>query len=360
MTSTASPSQPTPDPDLVKLAAFTVFQIKQGELLATMIQLGHRLGLFVALDGNPATIDQLAERTGYHRRWLQEWLYAVTAAKLLTLTDDEFVLSPEMAVVLARSGQPGFIGSIFGAPITPATVDRLAEAFTTGVGFSWDDHGESTCHMQAELSSGSQQHFLVPVVLAAIEGLHDKLAEGITMYDVGCGSGIAACTIAAAFPNSTVIGIDPSGHAISAAKERASSNGLTNASFIEGTFDDLPDGSVEFVLTLDVLHDLPYPVKAIERVKAALSADGVWLVADIKAGEHFTDNLKNPMLALFYSMSVAYCMNSALSEPGGAGLGTMGLHPERMMGWTEAAGFRSLVIHEFDHDISNRYFEVRP
>ncbi len=358
-TATSSPPS-VPNPDLLKLAVFTVFQIKQGELLATMIHLGHRLGLFAALDDNPATIEALAERTDLHPRWVEEWLHAVTAAKLLSLSDGVFGMSPEMAVVLARAGQPGFVGSIFGAPLTPATVDRLAEAFKTGVGFSWDDHGESTCHMQAELSSGSQQHFLVPVVLKSVEGLTERLVEGITMYDVGCGSGIAACTIGEAFPKSKVIGIDPSGHAIGAARKRAEEAGLDNVEFVEGTFDDIPEGEAEFVLTLDVVHDLPYPVKAIERVKSALRPDGVWLIADIKAGERFEDNLHNPMLPLFYSMSVAYCMNSALSAPGGAGLGTMGLHPQRLIGWAEAAGFRSVEIREFDHDVSNRYFEVRP
>lgn len=133
-TATSSPPS-VPNPDLLKLAVFTVFQIKQGELLATMIHLGHRLGLFSALDDNPATIESLAERTGLHPRWVEEWLHAVTAAKLLNLSDGVFSMSPEMAVVLARAGQPGFVGSIFGAPLTPTTIDRLAEAFKTGVGF---------------------------------------------------------------------------------------------------------------------------------------------------------------------------------------------------------------------------------
>ena len=360
MTTASRANSIEPNPDLLGLAVFNVFQIKQGELLATMIQLGHRLKLFQALDGAPATIEQLAERTSLQPRWIEEWLHAVTAAKLLSLDGDVFSISPEMAVVLARPGHPGFVGSIFGAPILPDTVDRLAEAFETGIGFSWDDHGESTCHMQAELSSGSQQHFLVPVVLASVAGLPERLTDGITLYDAGCGAGIAACAIAAAYPNSTVIGLDPSEHAIAAARERATEAGLSNVSFVIGKFDDLPEGGVDAVLTLDVLHDLPYPVQAVERVKAALRADGVWLIADIKAGEKFTDNLSNPLLPLFYSMSVAYCMNSALSAPGGLGLGTMGLHPERLIGWTEAAGFRSVEIREFDHDVSNRYFEVRP
>ena len=40
------------------------------------------------------------------------------------------------------------------------------------------------------------------------------------------------------------------------------------------------------------------------------------------------DNLRNPVLALMYGLSVTSCL-SGLSEPGGSLLGTLGLHPGR-------------------------------
>ena len=51
------------------------------------------------------------------------------------------------------------------------------------------------------------------------------------------------------------------------------------------------------------------------------------MVADIRAAGGLEENRHLPMLPLMYGMSVLYCMSSALSEPGGAGLGTMGLTP---------------------------------
>jgi len=205
-----------------------------------------------------------------------------------------------------------------------------------------------------------QRHFLVPVILASVDGLIDRLESGIRVVDAGCGSGIAACVMAEAFPNSTFLGIDPSMPAISAARDRAANLGLSNVRFEELGFDDLEPGSVDFLSTLDVIHDLPRPAEAVHAAKAALADDGVWLVADIKAESSFAANRKNPVIALFYSMSVAYCMNSALSEAGGAGLGTLGLHPERLRGLTEAAGFTQFEFREFPEDVSNRYFEIRP
>jgi 2-polyprenyl-3-methyl-5-hydroxy-6-metoxy-1,4-benzoquinol methylase len=274
--------------------------------------------------------------------------------------NERFHLSAEMSAILARPDHPSYAGAVFGAPVSRDTIDRLAEAFRTGLGFGWGDHGGATAHMQASMSSNRQKHFLVPVVLASVDGLIARLEAGIRVVDVGCGSGVAACVIAEAFPKSTVVGIDPSTHAIEAARERAGALGLTNVSFAEQTFDDLAPGSVDFLLTLDVLHDIPRPADAVVAARRAIDDDGVWLVADIKAAPTFEENRRNPMIGLFYSMSVVYCMNSAMSEPEGAGLGTLGLHPERLRGLVEGAGFTSFDYREFDEDVSNRYFEIRP
>jgi hypothetical protein len=65
------------------------------------------------------------------------------------------------------------------------------------------------------------------------------------------------------------------------------------------------------------------------------------------------------MLAMFYGFSVSACMSSALSEEGGAGLGTLGFNPEVAETMVRAAGFTRFHQHDFD-DPSNLYYEVRP
>ena len=361
----ASVQLPEPDPELLPLATYAVYQVKQGEMLSVMLHLGERLGLFEAMaDGVALTSSEVASAAGVEERWAREWLYAVSAGGMVTHERDgdseRFGLSPEMSVVLGQPDHPSFSGAVFGAPVSRDTVDRLAESFRTGIGFGWGDHGHDTAHMQASMSAGRQQHFLVPVVLASVDGLIGRLEAGIRVVDAGCGSGIASCVMAAAFPNSTFVGIDPSLPAIASARQRSAGLELANLSFEEQTFDDLEPGSVDFLLTLDVLHDIPRPADAVAAARRAIADDGVWLVADIKASPTFEENRRNPMISLFYSMSVIYCMNSALSEPDGAGLGTLGLHPERLRGLVEGAGFSSFAFREFDEDVSNRYFEIRP
>jgi hypothetical protein len=65
------------------------------------------------------------------------------------------------------------------------------------------------------------------------------------------------------------------------------------------------------------------------------------------------------LLALQYGSSVLVCMASALSEPGGAGLGTLGFNPDVAEAMCREAGFTRFRTHDFD-DPANLYYEVRP
>jgi hypothetical protein len=52
-------------------------------------------------------------------------------------------------------------------------------------------------------------------------------------------------------------------------------------------------------------------------------------------------------------------MSSALSEPGGAGLGTLGFNPQVAREMTSEAGFTRFTEHDFG-EAANLYYEVRP
>jgi hypothetical protein len=91
-----------------------------------------------------------------------------------------------------------------------------------------------------------------------------------------------------------------------------------------------------------------------------LKPDGTWLLVDIKALDTFEENArKNPMASLMYGISVLSCMSSALSEPGGLGLGTLGLSENTAREMAEAAGFTRFARLAVDHSV-NAFYEVRP
>src|SRR5262249_19129167 len=112
--------------------------------------------------------------------------------------------------------------------------------------------------------------------------------------------------------------------------------------------------------TFDCIHDMTKPVAVIDAIRAALADDGTWLLVDMKARESFTENrTKNPMAALMYGVSVLSCLSSALSEPGGAGLGTLGLPESPARQLAADAGFTRFRRLEIDHPI-NAFYEIRP
>jgi hypothetical protein len=88
--------------------------------------------------------------------------------------------------------------------------------------------------------------------------------------------------------------------------------------------------------------------------------DGTWLLVDIKALDTFEENArKNPMASLMYGISVLSCMSSALSEPDGLGLGTLGLPESRAQQMASAAGFTRFRRMPVDHSV-NAFYEIRP
>ena len=120
------------------------------------------------------------------------------------------------------------------------------------------------------------------------------------------------------------------------------------------------DGSADLVVTFDCLHDMTDPAGMVKAIRAALAEDGTWLLVDIKARETFAENVeRNPMASLMYGISVLSCMSSALSEPGGAGLGTLGLSAAKAEQLARDAGFTRFRQLDIDHPI-NALYEIRP
>jgi hypothetical protein len=102
------------------------------------------------------------------------------------------------------------------------------------------------------------------------------------------------------------------------------------------------------------------PAGMVRAIRAALADDGTWLLVDIKAQDTYAENAeRNPMASLMYGISVLSCMSSALSQPGGAGLGTLGLPPARVEQLATAAGFTRIRRLDIDHPI-NAFYEIRP
>jgi 2-polyprenyl-3-methyl-5-hydroxy-6-metoxy-1,4-benzoquinol methylase len=167
-------------------------------------------------------------------------------------------------------------------------------------------------------------------------------------------------TLAAAFPDSRFDGYDPSRHAIRRARHNLRERGLANVSFHQRAAEQLPARpTFGLVLTFDCLHDMPHPGRAARAIRGCITGDGTWLIKEIRGGQTWQQNIAHPVAAMLYGTSVASCLPSGLSEPGGAGLGTFGLPAARLEELCRQAGFSRFQMHDFG-DPANLYYEVRP
>ena len=348
--------------DELKQFAFTVWSYKMGEQVSLMIHLGDRLGLYGAMAGAGAlTSDELAERTDLDERFVREWLLGQAAARLVDRHDDgRFELTEIQGAVLAdEDSSISFAAGAFRGGTEPSHVDAIVDSFRTGLGVTYEQQGTAAAAGLARMTGPWSRLALTSVILPVLDGVIAKLEAGATVIDVGCGAGVTATTIAAAYPSTTCIGYDPSTVAIELATQRAADAGLDNARFVEAGAADLPsDGAADLVLCFDCLHDMPRPDLAVEAIRRTMADDGTLLVKDIRSTGDFDKDRRNPLLAMFYGFSVASCLQSAMSEPGGMGLGTLGLHPDRMQELMTEAGFGSFVQHNLD-DAANLYYEIR-
>jgi SAM-dependent methyltransferase len=366
---TSASHQQEVDPDALKMFSFNVFSKLDGAVTAGMIHLGDRLGLYAVLANTdtPMTSSELATRAGLHERWVREWMHNQIAAKLLSVDDlkqdnPRVFLTPEGKAVLASPQHPAFgMGMFHRLPQTMDALNHMPQAFETGVGFDYDSHGpEGAVGIERSFEPWNHAFFL-PKVLPLLNGVKDKLVQGARVADIGCGSGGLALLIAKSFPASTVIGYDISQYALDRARDRQEQENVTNVQFVDPRENPVPeDGSFDFICTFDCIHDMTRPQEMMNVIRRALSPEGTWLLVDIKAHDTLADNVtKNPMAALLYGISVLSCMSSAMSEPEGAGLGTLGLSATRAQQMAETAGFHQFQRLDVDHSV-NAFYEVRP
>jgi len=330
--------------------------------VAALVSLGVRLGLYQAMkDGSRLTSADLASRTAYHERWVLEWLRGQAAAGIVAYDGEgRFELPPEIAVLLANANDLGYVGHQFEfLPDWMGIVERLPEAFRTGLGLSWDDRGSWSAERIEKVFRNWYRQVLVPTALPQLDGVVPRLESGGTVADVGCGAGLALIEMAKAFPRSEFHGYEVSEHALARAEKHREEAQEANVYFHNVASEPLPaDGSFDLVCTLDCLHDMTHPHREAASIRRAIKEDGVWFIADVNCAPTFEENLKNPMAPGLYAASVLQCLPAGLSEPGGAGLGTLGLPEPKMKELVERAGFTRFRRLDLPSPL-NAYYEAR-
>jgi ubiquinone/menaquinone biosynthesis C-methylase UbiE len=234
---------------------------------------------------------------------------------------------------------------------------RLVECFRTGGGVPYSEYSEFH-RLMAEDSGAVHDAALIDSIVPLVEGLPERLRQGIDVADVGCGSGHAVNLLARAFPNSRFVGYDFAPEAIEAARREAESLGVANATFEVRDVTHLGKRDrFDLVTAFDAIHDQARPATVLANIHRALRPGGTFLMVDIKASSNLEENVDLPWASFLYAISTVHCMSVSLGQ-GGDGLGTVwGVQTaERMV---REAGFTGVDQHDLEDDPFNAYFVAR-
>lgn len=325
-------------------------------VITLMVDLGHRTGLFEALSKGSGTSEDLASRSGLQERYVREWLGAMTTAGIVEYeaTARRYTLPAEHAACLTGTSSRNLGAGSQVLPLLAKHVAAVARCFREGGGVSYAEFRPDFTAYQDASWRLLYDGLLIKTWLPLASGLPERLRAGIQVADVGCGTGHAVNLMAREFPKSTFVGYDLSVEAIERGRAEARTMDLSNARFEVLDATTLPpEPKLDLITTFDSVHDQRDPATALQRIAAALGADGTYLMMEPRASSNLEDNVANPFAPYLYGISVLHCMTVSLAA-GGAGLGTAwGEQLARRM--LMEAGFTSITVVEAPGPQNNLY-----
>jgi|TARA_Y100000310_G_scaffold337437_1_gene424493 SAM-dependent methyltransferase len=329
--------------------------------LAIMTSVGHRTGLFDTMATMQyATSPQIAAAAGLNERYVREWLGAMVTGGVILHDPKEsgYHLPAEHAQSLTRAAGPGNLANaIQFLPLMGTVEDGIIDSFRNGGGVPYSEFGRFH-EIMAELSGETVCGALLDVTLPMVAGLLDRLETGISVLDVGCGSGRALNLMAARFPSSRFTGYDFSEEAVANATAEVERRGIDNISFQVQDVTTFPnDAQFDFITAFDAIHDQANPAAVLANISAALADGGIFLMQDIAGSSHLQENMEHPFAPFLYTISTMHCMTVSLALDG-EGLGTM-WGKELACQMLSDAGFTSVDVEQIDGDVFNYYYIAR-
>ncbi len=332
-----------------------------GACLATMelanVELGLRLGLYEALAGvGPVTASELAARAGIAPRYAREWLEQQAVAGVVDVEDTSqppgarrFELPNAHAHVLLDDDSEACMKPCAAVvPWVAKAIDIMVEEFRAGTGAAF---GLFDLHdLQAAFTRPVFVNHLTQNWLPALPEVQARLEVGapVRIAEVGCGEGLAAITIARAYPNVEVDGYDLDAASIAVAQQAAEAAGVADRARFElrDAADPTISGDYDLVMAIEMLHDVPDPVGILRTMRTLAGTSGTVLVVDERTEDSFTVPT-NEMERFFYSFSTLHCLAVSMQD-GGVGTGTV-IRPDTMRGYATEAGFATVDALEVAH-----------
>ena len=339
--------EPKLDRQRVQDFARKLFGLYTNGILTLMVDIGHKTGLFEAAAQGPGTSGEIAQRAGLNERYVREWLGAMATGGIVTYDSaaGTFTLPPEHAACLTGTSSRNLAAGSQFLPMLARHLSKIADCFRRGGGVPYSDFRPDFTEAMDASWRLLYDGLLIKGFLPVAKGLPERLTAGISVADIGCGTGHAINLMAREYPRSTFVGYDLSEEAIDRARAEARAMGLSNARFEAQDVTRLPAGArFDLLTSFDAIHDQRDPATVLRAAANALAMDGIYLMIEPRASSNLEGNIGNPFAPYMYGVSVLHCMTVSLAE-GGAGLGTAwGEQTARRM-LTEAR-FRSIEVFD--------------
>jgi hypothetical protein len=222
------------DKSLAEEFALQMLQFLNGGMLALMISIGHKTGLFDLMSEiEPRTSQEIAQKIKLNERYVREWLGAMVTGKIIKYdsSTEEYYLPREHSAFLTRKAGLNNL-AVFAQYISLMgdVEDKIVKCFRNGGGLPYSEYPEFQ-QLHAEESARVFDNRLIEKILKLNPEINDRLKDGIKVLDIGCGRGHAVNLMGKAFPRSIFTGCDISQEGITTAKEEANNMGLTNVRF---------------------------------------------------------------------------------------------------------------------------------
>jgi SAM-dependent methyltransferase len=337
------------------------------------LSIGYRAGIFDLMDtlDAPCGLTQLSARSGVNARYLGEWLGVMVCGGIVELHlgdagEERFLLPRAHGDLLCRRAGNSNLGVYTQEMplLTNCAGEALMADLRRGAGISYDHYPRFQSFM-TQLADAKHREVLVDLFLPSVDQgrLAADLKKGIRVCDLGCGTGLAVCLMAAAFPASRFVGLDLDPDAVAAGTQAAAEADLANASFTCVDVAGSAAGTTyrqrfEYITAFDAIHDQTRPLAALRNVRAMLAPQGAFSMIDIAADSSLAGNRDHPMGAFLYAVSLMHCLPVGLVGEG-AGLGMM-WGRQKAVTLLKEAGFGQIQVEEIPNDPFNLHFFCRP
>jgi SAM-dependent methyltransferase len=330
--------------------------------------IGYEKRLFDVMNeaGKPLPCSVIATNARVDKRYVQEWLGIMCTGKIIDIIKGEnqenlYSLPEEHAAFLTRDGDAGMGVYTREIPLlTVSAMESVVKDFSQGQGIPFSVYPEFQKFM-AELSQDKLRNTFIENFLPGVDNgeLITRLEKGIRVCDLGCGQGVAVNLMAAAWPNSSFVGIDNHEEAVKVARAASLDQQLENAEFLVEDAALIKDKSeffqrFDYIFAFDAIHDQTHPFKSLCGIRHMLAPGGLFSMIDIDASSDHAGNMDHPMGPFLYTVSMMHCMPVGLWN-NGAGLGMMWGRGQALKMLAEA-GFNNVAALEMDHDPFNVHY----